>query len=194
MTTMNASSLLELQILKLININEQEINEANNRLKILTEEKQTLEKFLEIYHRRTVSSSKISENTLTPQMFQGKTIRESLHLIAKNNDQLIVAKDATRLLKKANMFGNPVNASSVVYSALKNPEFTKVGAGVFRLSEHKRIGKQNKSHKMIRKPSLPGLKESIKLVKNQNSNITMMEAKDLLIKQGFDFKGRNPSK
>jgi hypothetical protein len=196
MTTMDTSSLMESQIIKLININEQEINEAKDHLKALTDEKETLEKFLEIYRHRVVSATLTSMKALKPQVFIGKTIRESLHIIAKNNDQLVIARDAVRLLKDAGVFGNPANASSVVYSALNNAEFVKVGKGVFRLSERKQTHNRLKSKRQrrIRKPSLPGQRDAIKNLKSEHPTYSMSEVRDTLVQQGFDFQNRNPGK
>ena len=126
--------MVEAQIMDLKRLVEQDLEETKKRLASLEEEYNTLDKMLDIYKRRIGSSYAKSISDINYKDFDNKTLREALHFIAKRNNNTIVVKDAVKLMKGANLFGNPDNAASVVYAILnRSPEFEKMGSGMFRL-------------------------------------------------------------
>lgn len=68
----------------------------------------------------------------------GKTHLEALVEIAKANGGLLVVKMARRLMTRANMFTNPKNASSVLFTAIsRSGKFQSIGKGKYELIEQK---------------------------------------------------------
>jgi hypothetical protein len=132
--------MVEAQIIDLKRLVEQDLEETKKRLASLEEESNTLDKMLDIYKRRIGSSYAKSISSIDHKDFDNKTLRDSLHFIAKRNNNTIVVKDAVKLMKGANLFGNPDNAASVVYAILnRSPEFEKIGSGMFRLLSKEQI-------------------------------------------------------
>jgi len=126
--------MVEAQILGLKRIVEQELEETKKRLSELDEESNTLDKMIDIYRRRIGSNYAKSVSNIEHKDFNNKSLREVLQYIAKLNNNTLVVKEAVKLMKGANLFGNPANAASVVYSILKrSPEFSRIGTGTFRL-------------------------------------------------------------
>ena len=116
--TTDTTSLLESQVLELKRLIEHDINETRERLKSLTDELSHVDKMLDSYKHRIGSHYIKSVSSITPQEFEGKTLRESLRLIAERNNMVIIVKDAVKILKEAKVFGNPQNAASVIYAIL----------------------------------------------------------------------------
>ena len=101
-----------------------------------------------------------------------------------------MGKDAIKLMKGAEVFGNPLHADSIVYSTLgRSPEFHKVGRGIYRLN-----GVEGKTEKSVRRERIPGLKQAILELKSVNPDMTKQDVRDTLIKRGFDFQGKSPSR
>jgi hypothetical protein len=72
---------------------------------------------------------------LTPRDVENKTQKEIIRLIAERGDGMVVAKYAVKLMRDVNLFPTPDNASSQVYNVLRrNPEFGRVGRGIYRLT------------------------------------------------------------
>jgi serine/threonine-protein kinase RIO1 len=185
----NTLSSWEAQTIEMIRLIEQDIHEAMSQLDYLQAAKESLEQALRIYRKRIGSEYTQAVESIKPEEFKGKTLREILHLIAGRNDKVIVVKDAIKSMKEANVFGTPQHADSVVYSILsRSPEFAKVGRGVYRLNG------EHKEGKSVRKERIPGLKQAIQELKTVNPDMTKRDIRDTLIKRGFDFKGRNPNK
>lgn len=68
----------------------------------------------------------------------GKTHLEALIEIARANAGLLVVKTARRLMTRANMFTNPKNASSVLFTAIsRSGKFQSIGKGKYELIEQK---------------------------------------------------------
>ena len=64
--------------------------------------------------------------------FKDRSQREVLRLIAERNDGLLVTRTAIKLMKVADVFGNPLNADAQVYAILNRSEdFVRVCKGVF---------------------------------------------------------------
>lgn len=187
---MNTLSSWEAQTIEMIRLIEQDIQDAQTQLEYLAAAKQSLEEALRIYRRRIGPQYAQDVQSIKPQDFEGKSIREMLRLIAERNDKVIVVKDATKLLKEAKVFGTPEHADSMVYSILcRSPEFVKVGRGIYRMN-----GTQGNIKKSTRKERIPGLKKAILELKAVNPDMTKQDVRDTLIKRGFDFRGRNPNK
>ncbi len=66
----------------------------------------------------------------------GKTHLEALIEIAKANGNLLVVKTARRLMTRAGLFGNPKNASSVLFTAIsRSGKFKALSKGKYELIE-----------------------------------------------------------
>lgn len=187
---MNTLSSWEAQTVEMIRLIEQDIHETQSQLEYLAAARQSLEEALRIYRRRIGSQYAQAVQSIKPQEFEGKTLREILHLIAERNDKTIVVKDAVKLMKEANVFGVPEHADSVVYSILsRSPEFIKVGRGIYRMN-----GAPKRTKRSMRKERIPGLKQAILELKTVNPDMSKRDVRDTLIKRGFDFCGRNANK
>ena len=186
---MNTLSSWEAQTIEMIRLMEQDIHEAQSQLNYLVAAKQSLEEALGIYRRRIGSQYAEAVQSINPQEFKDKTLREILCLIGERNNKTIVVKDAVKLMKEANVFGVPEHADSVVYSILgRSKEFVRVGRGIYRLNGEYKEGKG------VRKERIPGLKQAILELKTVNPDMTKQDVRDTLIKRGFDFCSRNPNK
>jgi len=184
----NTLSSWEAQTIEMIRLIEQDIDDTQIQLEYLVAAKRSLEEALGIYRKRIGSQYAQAVQSIKPQDFEGKTLREILCLIAKRNDKTIVVKDAVKLMKEANVFGTPEHADSVVYSILsRSPEFVKVGRGLYRLN-----GLQGDKRPSIRKERIPGLRQAITELKTINPDMTKQDIRDTLIKRGFNFHGKKP--
>lgn len=73
----------------------------------------------------------------------GKTHLDALIAIAKANNNVLVVKTARRLMTRADLFKNPKNASSVIFTAIsRSGKFEPISKGKYRLIEqaNKAIG------------------------------------------------------
>jgi hypothetical protein len=182
----------EAQTKDLLNFVEQKIKEIQleneQRLANWIRKKEALEEVLKTYNEVKGINTKPNK-ILTAEAFQGKSQREILRLIARNNNDLLVAKEAIELMKSKGIFGNPKNAASIIYSVLsRSPEFEKVGQGVYKLRNG--IGVFSNEEKKGRMTS--GIKDVVKNLKESNPNMTKNEALDQLLKDNFNFMGKNP--
>jgi hypothetical protein len=187
---LNTLSAWEAQTTELVRLIDEEIKESERKVKELLAERNSLVRALKIYRQRIGARYAKAMESLRPQDFQGKTIREALQLIAERNDKIIVVKDATKLLREAKIFGTPEHADSMVYSILgRSPEFVRIGKGIFRLN-----GAHQKEKAIARKAALPGLKQAILELKTMNPDMTKDDAVNTLIRRGFDFQGKSPKR
>lgn len=185
---MSTLSSWEAQTIELIRIIGDEMEEKQAEMSALKQARESLEQSLRIYKARIGSQYAESVQSIKPQEFEGKSLREMLHLIAERNNKTIVVKDTVKLLKGANVFGNPLHADSIVYSILgRSPEFVKVGRGIYRMNGLKKVSSAN-----LRKERIPGLKQAILELKTVNPDMTKQDVRDTLIKRGFDFYGKKP--
>lgn len=184
---MSTLSSWEAQTVELISLIGQQMKDLQEKLDSLMEEKRSLEQALQTY-RQWIGSTHTQE--IKPKEFKNKSLREILYLIAERNNKTLVAKDAIKMMRQANVFGVPEHADSVVYSILsRSPEFIKVGRGVYRIN-----GEERQEKKSLRKERIPGLKQAIHELKTVNPDMTKQDVRDTLIKRGFDFHGRNPNR
>ncbi|GAH62652.1 unnamed protein product, partial [marine sediment metagenome] len=178
----------EAQTLEIIRLIEQDLIEAQSQLEYLAAARESLEGALRIYRKRIGSQYGRAVQSIRPKEFEGKSIREMLRMIAERNDKVIVVKDTVKLLKEVNVFGNPLHADSIVYSTLgRSREFIKVGRGIYRLNGLPKDDKTSKER-------IPGLKREVLELKTVNPDMTKQDVRDTLIKRGFDFKGKSPSR
>lgn len=185
---MNTLSSWEAQTLELIGLIDHDIKETEGQLNSLREEKRALEEALNAYRQRVGARYAQAVQTIRPEEFEGKTLREMLHLIAERNGRIIVVKDAVKLLREAKVFGNPLHADSIIYSILgRSREFVRVGKGIFRLDG---LHKESKA----KKESVPGLKQAILELKTSNPDMTKNDVANILIRYGFDFQGKSPKR
>jgi hypothetical protein len=74
--------------------------------------------------------------------FVGKTHLEALVEIARANGNILVVKTARRLMTRAGLFGNPKNASSVLFTAIsRSGKFKPISKGRYELIEQKDASK-----------------------------------------------------
>lgn len=72
----------------------------------------------------------------------GKTHLEALIEIARANGNVLVVKTARRLMTRAGLFGNPKNASSVLFTAIsRSGKFKSLSKGKWELIEQKETPK-----------------------------------------------------
>lgn len=184
----------EAQTKELLNRVEQEIEEitadTERRVAGLEERKWALQEALIAYQEMMGSELRQERYSLQRRDIMDRSYREILNLIGTRNGGLLIARQAIRLMKEANIFGNPDNADSIVYSILnRSPEFVKVGKGVYKL---KPLGERNKLFtKEVR--TAGDLRQAIQELKEKNPQVTKSEVLRTLIKKGFDFKGKRPS-
>ena len=191
---MNTISAWEAQTKELYNRVEQEIkdfqDDAEKRIAALQQRKWVLEEALRAYQEMMGSELTQERYSLDQRDITDRSYREILDLIALRNNGLLIARQAIRLMKEANVFGNPFNADSVVYSILnRSPEFVRVGKGVYKLNTSK--GRTKLSTNKDEKAGT--LRRAIQELKEKNPQMTKSEVLSTLIKKGFDFKGKRPS-
>jgi len=135
---MNILNSWEAQTKVLIYRVQREIEEievdAAKRGALLEERKWAFEIALEAYREMMGSTLILQEaDGLSHSDIDGKTFGEILLLIASRNDYLLIVRHAIKLMKAANVFGNPLNADSAVYSVLnRNRRWTRIGRGVYK--------------------------------------------------------------
>jgi len=133
---------------------------------------------------------------LSPDNVKGKSHKDILKLIASRNDGLLVVKYAIRMMKDANVFGNPDNADSAVYSVLqRTPEFRKVGKGVYKLNGGVEIERARQLRLKVRRKapkSRSGVVQAIRSLKEEHPEMTKMDVLNTLTRRQFDFKGKIP--
>ena len=191
---MNIITAWEAQTRELFGRVEQEIKEVQadteRRIATLQQRKWALEEALRAYQEMMGSELTQERYSLDQRDIIGRSYREILNLIALRNNSLLIARQAIRLMKEANVFGNPSNADSVVYSILnRSQEFVRVGKGVYKLNAN-----GGKTELMAKKDGRVGaLQRAIQELREKNPQMTKTEVLSTLIKKGFDFKGKRPS-
>jgi len=189
---MNIMSSWEAETKELIDRVQKEIDEIKadieKRIATLQQRKWALEESLRAYGE--MRGPQVAQTySLKASDFEGKSLKEVLALIAQRNDDLLIARHAIRLMKEADLFSNPLNADSVVYSILtRSPDFIKVGRGVYRLNSKRRADRATKAQ------TKNGIQDAVKELKEANPTMTKGEIRDILMRRGFDFEGKNPAK
>ena len=191
---MNTISAWEAQTRELFNRVEQEMKEiqadTEKRIAILQQRKWALEEALRAYQEMMGSELTQERYSLDRRDIMNRSYREILNMIASRNNGLLIARQAIRLMKEANVFGNPFNADSVVYSILnRSQEFVRVGKGVYKLNAGGRRTKLSTEKNEI----ASALRQAIQELKEKNPQMTKSEILSTLIKKGFDFRGKRPS-
>lgn len=191
---MNTISAWEAQTRELFNRVEQEIKEiqtdTERRIAILQQRKWALEEALRAYQEMMGSELTQERYSLDRRDIMNRSYREILNIIALRNNGLLVARQAIRLMKEANVFGNPFNADSVVYSILnRSQEFVRVGKGVYKLN----AGSEKTQLSTKKEGRAGALQQAIQELKERNPQMTKTEVLSALIKKGFDFNGKRPS-
>jgi len=192
---MNTISAWEAQTKELFNRVEQEIKDlqadAERRIAALQQRKWALEEALRAYQEMMGSELTQQRYSLDQRDIMDKSYREILSLIASRNSGLLIAKQAIRLMKQVNLFGNPANADSVVYSILnRSPEFLKLGKGVYKLN----AGRGRTKLSTEKEARAGALREAIQELKEENPQMTKPEVLRFLLENGFDFKGKRPNR
>lgn len=108
--------------------------ETTRKIATLKMKRAALEESILTYREMMHVSDKAGSLTLTAEDVRQKSQKQILILIASRNNGLLVANQAVKQMSEAGVFGNPENASSSVYSALKrSKEFERVGKGIYKL-------------------------------------------------------------
>ena len=189
---MSNISSWEAQTRELLSRIEREMQEiqadTEKHMAILQEKRWGILQALEAYSEFMGSGESKLPQLLRPGDIKDKSHREILRLIAERNDGRLLAKNAIKLMKESNIFGDSPNADSIVYAVLnRSPEFVKLGRGIYRLN-----GTQGKKKPKISRHRPSGLKQAIKKLKKNNPEMTKREVKNYLTRHGFDFQGKNP--
>lgn len=138
---MNTQSPWESQTQEMLNRIEQKIKEiqeeADRKTQPYFDKRWALIQSLEAYRELMGTETMQTAKHLTQEDIQGKSQTEILKLIAGRNDDLLVVRTAIKLMKDANIFGNPENADAMVYSILsRSKDFIRVGKGVYKIDPH----------------------------------------------------------
>jgi len=179
----------EIQTKELLNRVEKEIRntqiDMEKRITKLYERAEVLRKALGIY-QEMMGMSQDSQTSLTASDIRGKSLRQILTLLASRNNDLLIAKQAVKLMKEAKLFRNPNHAESIVYSILgRSPKyFVKVSPGIYSLKRIERVKQKTRGGS--------GLKQKIMELKEMNPQMTKAQVKGYLMQQGFDFHGKRP--
>jgi hypothetical protein len=191
---MNTISSWEAQTKELLSRVGREINEiqadTERRMATLQQRKWAIEEALRAYAEMMGYKVTQESQSLSPSDVEGKSYKEILRLIAQRNNGLLIVRHAIRLMKEVDIFINPHNADSVVYSTLnRSSEFVKIGKGVYKLN-----GAKEKVALSIKRGRRGGLQQAIKELKEENPQMTKSEVQDALIRRGFDFKDKKPGR
>lgn len=191
---MEAMSLWEAETRELIRRIEQEMREieadTEKHLALLQERRWALLQALDAYAEYIGSGEVAPFRLLSPDDIKNKSHREILRLIAERNDGRLIAKSAIKMMKELNVFGDSLNADSIVYAVLnRSPEFAKLGSGLYRLN-----GTKIKTRATTKRHKRKGLVQIIKGLKKQKPEMTKKQIKNYLVKHQFDFQGKNPKR
>ena len=112
---------------------------------------------------------------------------EMLVEIAQKRQGYLKVADAVELLLRANVNSNRRTIQANIYSALHRlgKRFIKMAPGEYRYTNH--IPKQRDA-----KPS--GIRQAVKELKEKNPRWTKEDILNVLLRDNFDFHGRNPKK
>jgi hypothetical protein len=112
---------------------------------------------------------------------------EMLVEIAQKRQGYLKVADAVELLLRANVNSDRRAIQANIYSALRRlgKRFIKMAPGEYRYTNH--IPKQRDT-----KPS--GVRQAVKELKEKNPQSTKEDILSMLLRDNFDFHGRNPKK
>ena len=175
-----------------------EIEELAGQLLILQEKSDALTKkrdavlqAIDVYKERVEEASNPQQKVelfLSPEDVRGLAHWEVLKLLAKRNNNVILARDAIKLMVQAGAIVSEKYADSIVYTALrKKAIFEKMAPGVYRLKEEEEA---TLPYQVI-SPS-EGLVETVRRLREERPSITRSEIAAALIKSGYDFGGNRP--
>lgn len=183
---MNESWLQE--TMNLIQDWEREMAVLENRIEELAEEIDKLEPkiqagydFVQAYKSKHNVSS-IPSDTIQSGHFGDKTYPQMLTDIALQSHGHFRVIDVVDILLKANVSSDKRQIQANIYSTLKRlkKKFIKVSPGEYRYANHE-----------IKEQGI-GLREAIMELRQNNPSLTKKEAQQVLMKRGFDFKGKKP--
>lgn len=161
--------------------------DTEQRISVLQQRKWALEESLIAYQEMVGSELTQKLKPLTKKDVQNRSLKNILYLIGSRNNDLLIVKHAIRLMKEADVFGNPDNADSVVYSILsRSRDFVKLGKGVYKLNGSKELTYTG-NHRTV-----SGVKQAVKELKEEHPLMNKSGVQRTLVKRGFDFKGKRP--
>ncbi len=131
-----------------------------------------------------------------PEHFRQQSTWDSLLDIMNTTNGLLVVNDAVTILVDASVFPEREKARNVIYSTLYSHKkhVDKIRQGIYQLKNNA-IQRQNKSlANKNRRTTKTDIAPVVKALKEKEPKITRNEVLHRLVKMGFDFKGKNPTK
>lgn len=189
-------SAWEVQTRELLESTNHDIRETENRLALLVQRKRALDEALRAYRGAIVDLPPFSPEVeitreaeaLDLDEIKGMSQKNILKLIASRSGNVLHVARAKRLMKAANVFGNPGHSDSAVYSiVLRSPEFVKIDKGIYRVEEISR-----KAPRPPRSRTNSGIRDMVKTIKNAYPSWTKKQVLEKLLEIGFDFGDKRP--
>jgi hypothetical protein len=151
----------------------------------------TLEKALELDKQQS-GVTVYDDKSLNPDKLLKQSTWQNLCAIMDINNGLLVVIDAVDFLIQAKVFSDRDHARNVIYSTLYShkKDVDWVRKGVYR---HRQLGERPRKRTKAKKTT-PSLKRAISEVKRANPNFTKADVTGVLVKSGFNFKGKNPGR
>ncbi len=140
--------------------------------------------------------SKYEVSTEPIKLVNKDSYSEMLKDIAKQSNQILDVPVAIDTLLKANIDSDRKRIAHNVYNTLgRLPDFEKIGRGKYRytIGISKNVSKPQRRTSKSRRRIKSGIKQAVKLLKEENPLMTLQEVTNRLINDGFDFKGKRPT-
>ena len=180
------------------------INEAKEKL-LQYQDKMKQEEIEIEYWKRYISALESALNLsqhqnghkpINSELFQTQSTWNNLKLFMDANNGILIVADAVDVLVEYKIFKDREHARNVIYSTLYShkKDVEKVRQGIYQLKEKvtsKLIKARSKKHSQRIKTDIA---QVVKQLKDENPQMTRNEVLNHLLKKGFDFKGKNPSK
>lgn len=187
---MGTNDIWREQTLELLARVRSEIAEVEQSMIRLRTTEWGIEQALKAYDKRMNAETGGEYHPLTPEEIGNKSQKEILEIIAHRGNGILLAKQAVRLMKDANLFPTPENASSQVYNVLRrNSEFVRVRKGVYRLASPTEA---NAHPRLVAEMSL--LARSVAMIRRDQPNLSKEQITKLLIDRSFPFHGKEAAK
>lgn len=184
---MNQMSDWEQTTLRLRVQMEAELVQLHGRILELEKGLESLDILIKQYRERFLQpQSESARVELTRDDVTNKTQREIIELIASRNDGFFNTKTGIPLMKQLGVFGNPANASAMVWRVLSRPnsKFERVSPGLYRLQKH---------GEGVPRVVRSGLVEKVREIRQSNPNMTRTQIANALVTTGYDFQGKHPA-
>jgi hypothetical protein len=150
----------------------------------------TLERVLELDKQQS-SITLYDDKSLNLDNLLKQSTWQNLRAIMALNNGLLVVIEAVDFLIHAKVFSDRDHARNVIYSTLHahKKDLEWVRKGVYRLKKP-----SERTRKRTRSKATPSLKRAILEIIKANPTFTKADVTRALVKNGFNFKGKNPGK